>query len=148
MTSNRQALRAAAVLSVMAIGSAAPAEDAMTTQTRTGTAYEGEHLALADHPAPLYSVAFTTEKGAGVDRVRTVNTDRSGHPFFTQTVDFDGDSPEAYTFSNLAAKQEGKLTVTPKELIMEFTEGSKTRTARESRPARFAVGPSISRIVE
>src|SRR5262249_16413258 len=121
---------------------------AVETQTRSGKAYEGEHLSGSGFPAPLYSISLVTERGAGIDRLRTINSDRQGRQFFTQTVDFDGEVPKAYTFSNTVAKQEGKLSVTATELIMELTADGKTKTAREARPTLFAVGPSIGRIVE
>src|SRR5262249_14001522 len=74
--------------------------------------------------------------------------DSKGRSFCTQTVDFNGGSPTAYTFSNPIANQTGKLTVTTTEIVMEFTEGGRTRVSREARPALFAVGPSITRLVE
>jgi hypothetical protein len=118
------------------------------TRTRSGKAYEGEHLSGSAFPEPLYSISLVTERGAGVDRLRLVNTDRRGRPFFTQTVELEGESPKAYVFANSAAQQTGKLSVTSTELVMELTEGGKTKTVRQARPARFAVGPSISRILE
>jgi hypothetical protein len=118
------------------------------TQTRSGKVYDGEYLSGSSFPEALYSISLVTETGNGVDRLRSFNTDRRGRQFFVQTVDFDGATPKAYTFSNVAAKQDGKLTVTATELIMELTEDGKTKTAREARPPLFAVGPSISRIVE
>jgi hypothetical protein len=140
----------------MAVGAAAwlcvaiaLADDlSVRTQTRSGKAYEGEHLSGSNWPAPLYFVSLVTEKGPGVDRLRTSSTDPRGRSFFSQTVDFDGDSPKAYAFSNSVVGQEGKLTVTPSELAMELTEHGRTRTAREPRPPLFAVGPSINRLVE
>ena len=118
------------------------------TQTVSGKAYKGEHLSGSNWPEPIYSVSLVSEKGPGIDRLRITNTDPRGRLFFTHTVDFESDSPTAYTFSNTAAKQEGKLAVTARELLMELTEDGKTKTAKESRPPLFAVGPSIMRIVE
>jgi len=124
--------------------------ESSTVEARTisGKAYDGEHLSSTSWPEPLYSVSLTSEKGAGIDRLRFISTDRRGQAFFTQTVEFEGDTPKAYSFSNTAARQEGKLSVTPNELIMEFTDGGKTRTATKPRPNLFAVGPSIGRIIE
>jgi hypothetical protein len=127
---------------------AARALDPPTVRTVAGKAYEGEHLALVDSSTPLYTLSLTTEKSPGVDRMKVVDVDRSGRTFCTQTVDFDGASPKDYTFSYPSANQAGKLTVTPTEIVMEFTEGGKTRVSREARPALFAVGPSITRLVE
>jgi hypothetical protein len=126
----------------------ASAQDPPTLRTVSGKAYEGEHLALVDSSPPLYTLSLTTEKSPGVDRMRVVDFDSKGRSFCTQTVDFDGGSPKAYTFSNPIANQTGKLTVTPTEIVMEFTEGGRTRVSREARPALFAVGPSITRLVE
>jgi hypothetical protein len=129
------------------VAPAAGEDSAVRTQTMSGKAYEGEHLSGARWPEPIYSVSLVTEKGPGLDRLRVVDTDPSGRQFSTQTVDFDGDSPKAYVFSNVASNQAGRLSVTPNELIIEFTEGGTTKTAREPRPPLFAVGPSIGRIV-
>jgi hypothetical protein len=126
----------------------AHALDPPTTRTISGKVYEGEHLALADSSPLLYTLAVTFEKGPLVDRMQVVDIDRSGKTFLTQTVDFDGPSPKAYAFSNPVAKQAGKLTVTPTELVMEMTEAGKTKVSREARPPLFAVGPSITRLVE
>jgi hypothetical protein len=126
----------------------AHAQDPPTVRTVSGTAYEGEHLALVDSTTPLYTLSVTIERGPVVDRMAVVDFDRSGRTFFTQTVDFDGASPKAYTFSNSVANQSGKLTVTPTELVMELTEGGKTKVSREARPVLFAVGPSITRLLE
>src|SRR5262245_30664390 len=121
---------------------------AMEAHTVSGKAYEGEHLTDYDSLVPLFSVSRVTEKGPGIDRMRVTNTDGRGRQFFIQTIDFDGDSPRAYSFSNSASQQTGTLSVTPKELVMELTQGGKTSTVRLPRPALFAVGPSISRIIE
>ena len=120
----------------------APADTVSTTSIARASAVG------TSWPEPLYSVSLTSEKGAGIDRLRFISTDRRGQAFFTQTVEFEGDTPKAYSFSNTAAKQEGKLSVTPNELIMEFTDGGKMRTATKPRPNLFAVGPSIGRIIE
>jgi hypothetical protein len=127
---------------------AARAQDSSGLRTVAGMAYEGEHLALVDSSTPLYTLSLTTERSAGVDRMQVVDRDRSGRGFCTQTVDFAGGSPKGYTFSNPGANQTGRLTVTPTEIVMEFTEGGRTRVAREARPALFAVGPSVTRLVE
>jgi hypothetical protein len=124
------------------------AQEPPTVRTVSGKAYEGEHLALVDSSTPLYTLSVTTEKSPGVDRMQVVDFDRNGRSFFTQTVNFDGASPKAYTFSNSVANQTGKLTVTPTEIVMELTEGGKTKVSREARPALFAVGPSITRLIE
>jgi hypothetical protein len=121
---------------------------ALETHTVSGKAYEGEHPTNLERLTPLYSVSLVTEKGPGIDRLRVTNTDERGRQFFIQTIDFDGDSPRTYSFSNSAAQQSGKLWVTAGELIMELTEDGRTRTIRSPRPAVFAVGPSISRIIE
>ena len=126
----------------------ARAQDPPTVRTVSGKAYEGEHLGPVDSSAPLYTLSVTTERGPGVDRVQVVDFDRSGRSFFAQSIDFDGASPKAYAFSNSVAQQAGKLTVTPTELVMELTEGGKTKVSREARPELFAVGPSVTRLVE
>jgi hypothetical protein len=126
----------------------ARAQDPPTVRTVQGTAYEGEHLALVDSSTPLYTLSVTTEQGLGVDRIQVIDFDRSGQSFVTQTIDFDGAAPKAYTFSNPVASQAGKLTVTPTEVVMEWTEGGRTKVSREPRPAVFAVGPSVTRLLE
>jgi hypothetical protein len=139
---------AAGVATSLPVGAPLAEEAAVQTQTVSGKAYEGEHLSGSGWPEPLYSVSLTSEKGSGIDRVQIVNMDHRGRPFFTHTIDFDGECPKAYSFSNTASKQEGKVTVTPTELVMELTENGKTKTAKAPRPRLFAVGPSVSRIVE
>ncbi len=56
---------------VVALGFCAPngarAEEPPTQTTISGKAYEGEHLALVDSSAPLYTLTLTTKKGSGVD---------------------------------------------------------------------------------
>jgi hypothetical protein len=126
----------------------ANAESASPLSTVSGRAYEGQHLAPVDSSTPLYTLSVTTQKGAGVDRIQIIDVDRNGRSFFTQTIDFDGASPKSYAFSNSVARQAGKLIVTPTELVMELTERGETKVAREARPALFAVGPSITRLVE
>jgi hypothetical protein len=126
----------------------AEAQESSTVRTISGKAYEGEHLSFVDASDPLYTLSVTTMKSPGVDRVLIHDLDQGGRSFAAQTIDFDGVSPKSYAFSNSVAQQSGKLSVTPTELVMEFTEGGKTSVAREARPALFAVGPSIARLVE
>jgi hypothetical protein len=121
---------------------------ALESHTVSGQAYEGEHLTDHDRSPPLYSVSLVAEQGPGVDRLRIINTDAHGRQFILQMIDFDGESPRAYAFTNSAARQKGQLTVTPNELIMELTEDGKTKSVRAPRPPLFAVGPSIARIIE
>jgi hypothetical protein len=130
------------------LGASVTAAADLQVETFTGSAYDGDLLAASSWPAPLYAVRMVREKGTGVDRLRTVYTDRGGRDFYTQTVDLEGDVPKAYVFSNDASRQAGKLSVTPTELVMELTQDGKTKVAREPRPALFAVGPSVTRIVE
>jgi hypothetical protein len=128
--------------------SVATAADGVQTQTTAGNAYEGELLSGSGWPKPLYAVRLVKAKGRGVDRLRTVYTDGGGRAFFTQSVDFEGGAPKAYAFSNEVLHQAGKLSVTPTELVMEFTENGNTKVAREPRPPLFAVGPSVTRLLE
>jgi hypothetical protein len=125
----------------------AQAQSEPPLRTVSGRAYEGQHLAPVDSATPLYTLSVTTQKGAGVDRIQIIDFDH-GRTFFTQTIDFDGTSPKSYAFSNSVAKQTGKLTVTPTQLVMELTDHGETKVEREARPALFAVGPSIMRLVE
>src|SRR5262249_36217253 len=96
---------------------------AMQTGQMTANVYDGEPFSGSNWPEPLYSITVTTEKGPSTDRLRFVSVDRHGRQFLTQTIDFDGESPRAYVFANSVMRQEGKLSVTSKELFMEFTEG-------------------------
>jgi hypothetical protein len=66
------------------------ASEDLQIETSTCSAYEGDLLAASSWPAPLYAVRMLRERGKGVDRLRTVYTDRGGRAFFTQTVDFEG----------------------------------------------------------
>ena len=91
----------------------AHAQTPPTVQKVNGKGYDGTHLALVDSSAPLFTLAVTTEKGPGVDRMQIVDVDRSGKTFLTQSIEFEGANPKTYVFSNSAAKQSGKLTVTP-----------------------------------
>jgi hypothetical protein len=126
----------------------ARADEAPSETNVSGKVYEGEHLALVDSSPPLYDLTLTTKKGSGVDHEQIVDVDPKGNRFCTQTLDFDGDVPKAYTLSNTVTGQAGKLTVTPSELVLEWTEGGKTKVAKVARPALFAVGPSIGRLIE
>jgi hypothetical protein len=145
-----QKMRVTAVVAGFALcaSGGAHAEDSSPVRTVSGVAYEGQHLALVDASTPLYSLSVTTERSPGVDRMQVVDVDRGGRTFFTQTIEFDGPSPKGYSFSNSITNQAGKLIVTPTELLMELTEGGKTTTARAARPPLFAVGPSVTRLVE
>ena len=105
------ALRAAMAVGIAASihGAVAAAEDTpVQTQTVSGKAYDGDLLSGSSWPAALYSIKLVTEKGPGLDRLSSVSIDPHGRSFFSQTVDFDGDSPKAYTFSNAALGQAGK----------------------------------------
>jgi hypothetical protein len=148
MNSRRIGVMALVAGAALCAPDGARAQDPPTVRTVSGKAYEGEHLALVDSSTPLYTLSVTIEKSPGVDRMQVVDFDRSGANFFTQTIDFDGASPKGYAFSNSVANQTGKLTVSSTELVMELTEGGKTKVSREARPTLFAVGPSVTRLVE
>src|SRR5262249_5616352 len=107
--------------------------------TFTGTGHDGAQL------------LFTVKLESQPQRMRVTYTDLKGRAFFTRSVDFadDGERPVAYAFTNTALGQSGKLTATATELVVELTEkDGKTKTAREPLPERYAVGPSVNRLVE
>jgi len=124
------------------------AQQPAASQLVSGSVYDGEHLFGGTWPAPLYAVRLEVTESPGIDHLRAVSLDQSGRVFLVQTVDFDGGVPRLFSLSNVALNQTGALTVTGSELVMEFTENGTMKTAREPRPALFAVGPSVSRLIE
>ena len=145
---NRKTIAAFVVIATSFGPAVGLAQDSVVSQLVSGSVYDGEHLFGGTWPTPLYAVRLEVAKGPGIDHLRAVNIDQSGRVFLEQTVDFDGGVPRSFSLSSAALNQTGSLTVTASELVMEFTEKGTTRTAREPRPALFAVGPSVNRLIE
>ena len=65
-----------------------------------------------------------------------------------QTVQFAGGLPVGYTMTNPRAQQEGRLTATANELVMESIDHGERKTARKKRPTLFTVGPAGGAFIE
>lgn len=120
---------------------------ALQTLVLSGLACQGEHFSDFDSTKPLYSLRIVTEKGKKVDRLSLTDTDNDGKPFSVQTVDFENEVPKTFVSTNRLLKEENKMTVTDKELILVATRNGKTKEREMPRPKLFAVGPSINRII-
>jgi hypothetical protein len=129
-------------------GTAAEASDSLATRITRGRAYAGDGLDTQPLGRPLYEITLQRQVLSSGSRLRVTSTTADGGPFLVQVVDFDQGAPIHYTMTNTATNQRGTLEVTPTELVMQFTDNGKTKSARERRPRLFAVGASVLDLVE
>jgi hypothetical protein len=111
----------------------------------TGEAFEGNWVNPTGSPPPLFHVRLEWE---GESQLTATNTDRSGQVVLQQVLQFAGSLPVSYSMTSPGAEQEGRLTVTADELVMESVDHGEKKTARKKKPKLFTVGPGITAFIE